>query len=146
MIQRFSNRVVPAAFTIAAVLGLNTTSTLAGVADVENDAEAYYTCSAYLMADLHYFDYHNGDADMDLAFEEAVTSFVIAAHETQWSWKAEEIDILRYKEELVSFMLVFFLMMERQDSDPDAKADLASVQKLCAELGAKHEETRWVFQ
>ena len=85
-----------------AALALCATPTLANLTQVDSDAEAYAVCSSYLMADLHYFEHHNDGGDMDMAFEDAVTSFVIAAIETQWSWDAQEIDILRYKDELVS--------------------------------------------
>jgi hypothetical protein len=118
----------------------------ADLTKVESIQEAFAVCSAYLLADLQYFEQNKGDADSDLGFEEALNSFVKAGHMSEWDSEPERVDYLQYKYDLVFLMLPIYLMMERQETDPTADAELQALQSFCAKIGQQNEETRWVFQ
>lgn len=138
-------RILPPAACFIAAMGLMATTALAANwTDVEDEADAYEVCTAYVMADLELFVYNYPDGDMDMAFEEAVADFATVAYEKRYGTPPSSyIERMAYERELSSVMLGIFL--EMRDA-PEGGADLKQLQTLCADLGAKHEQTRWVFQ
>ncbi|WP_157022046.1 hypothetical protein [Parasedimentitalea huanghaiensis] len=129
-----------------AALGLSASQALAGWVDVESETEAYYVCSAYLMADLYHFEHNVGDGDMDMAFQEALTAFATVAYEKKHSVSPSYVERLGYERDLVPTMLSIFLEMQRPTTENSQVTELTKLYDFCSDLGAKLEKTRWVFQ
>ncbi|MEP2716622.1 hypothetical protein [Pseudophaeobacter sp.] len=138
-------RILAPATIFLAALGLSASTALAADwTDVHDEAEAYDVCTAYVMADLEFFIYNNPEGDMDLAFEEAVVDFATVAYQKQHGeLPPSYIERKAYERELSSMMLGIFLDM--RDAAEDS-ANLDELQSFCTTIGAKHEQTRWVFQ
>jgi len=117
-----------------------------GQAHATNEDDPLRICTAYVMADYHFFDQNKGDADMDLYFEDAVLAFTDAALK---SYELDSDDYgsrLWFHESVIPVMLPIYMSMEQQKDASGTDPKLDSLRSFCINVGAQHEQTQGILE